>query len=48
MSALVVLLASVAPSAGAWIEINNADLLIALVTLVAPSAGAWIEIEEYG
>ena len=33
----------VAPHAGAWIEINEAQPL-KTVMLVAPHAGAWIEI----
>ena len=37
---------SVAPFAGAWIEILNA-IALAELTYVAPFAGAWIEIHAY-
>ena len=37
---------SVAPFAGAWIEILSDDTLEALDIKVAPFAGAWIEMES--
>ena len=39
------LMASVAPLAGAWIEINNGEF-DDLKEGVAPLAGAWIEIQS--
>ena len=35
---------SVAPYAGAWIEIKNLSRGFGFVAVVAPYAGAWIEI----
>ena len=43
---LVVKIANVAPSMGAWIEIDG-SMGLTKEEMVAPSMGAWIEIREW-